>query len=862
MFFFCRQFVNCNFSLFAIANLDSASAVGDSTLRRFVLSSYVRRSTAHQSDTRRSVAHCSARRVLNVDSVVCRSIVAPPTSLPAARGPAAPARLSAATSPIHCSRSTADSVHFVRDQKVIIWLFQQVQIMERFFKPKRFREGSSNDPNINEVVEIQSHVELDLNDIVSDPGLRKSIEEFDISIRDQVRREYLTRGPCKPIGHMYPKRSFGGRYKEDAFVKNGFINRKNALERFNLHNGAVDSCHNHARVQVESFQDQRHSVSNILRAHGRDIEVSYRIRLTAMLDVTRFLLKQGLSFRGHDESSNSLNRGNFLDGNNQMISPAIQKDLTRACASEITLSIIEDIGNNVFSLMVDESRDISVKEQMRVVLRYVNKRGQVIERFLAIVHVSDTSSRSLKDAIDALFAKHGLSLSRLRGQGYDGASNMRGEFNGLKSLILQENPYASYIHCFSHQLQLVIIAVAKSNLNASDFFNYVTMIVNTTGASCKRRDQLRQIEHDRIVVMLEGGDISTGSGKNQETNLVRPGDTRWGSHYLRLGRLLSMWPSVIQVLENICDDSSSFDSRGVAKSLIQKMENYEFVFMLHLMKMILGMTNELSLVLQQKDQNIVQAISLIESVKDQFQIFREDGWHTIIDKVNTFCELNEIPVPEMKDNCMIGGRSRRRRQVITNLHYYRVEIFYQVVDSVIQEMNTHFSEVGTELLSCIACLHPRNSFSEFNVQKLVRLCDLYPEDFSTNDCIVIEQQLQNFIHNIRQDPNFFGIEDLGSFAQKIVETQKNQAYPLVYRLIEMTLVLPVATASVERVFSAMKTIKTDLRNRMGDEWMNCLVVYIEKDIFSTIENEQILQRFQKMKSRRMQLPPLSYPTIT
>ncbi|XP_042420176.1 zinc finger MYM-type protein 1-like [Zingiber officinale] len=395
--------------------------------------------------------------------------------------------------------------------------------------------------------------------------------------------------------------------------------------------------------------------------------------------------KQGLSFRGHDESSNSLNRGNFLElfqwysqrneevskvvnqnapGNNQMISPAIQKDLTCACASEITLSIIEDIGNNVFSLMVDESRDISVKEQMRVVLRYVNKRGQVIERFLAIVHVSDTSSRFLKDAIDALFEKHGLSLSRLRGQGYDGVSNMRGEFNGLKSLILQENPYASYIHCFSHQLQLVIIAVAKSNLNASDFFNYVTMIVNTTGASCKRRDQLRQIEHDRIVAMLEGGDISTGSGKNQETNLVRPGDTRWGSHYLTLGRLLSMWPSVIQVLENICDDSSSFDSRGVAKSLIQKMENYEFVFMLHLMKMIFGMTNELSLVLQQKDQNIVQAISLIE-------------------------------MPEMKDNCMIGGRSRRRRQVITNLHYYRVEIFYQVVDSVIQEMNTRFSEVGT-----------------------------------------------------------------------------------------------------------------------------------------------------------------------
>ena len=58
---------------------------------------------------------------------------------------------------------------------------------------------------------------------------------------------------------------------------------------------------------------------------------------------------------------------------------------------------------------------------------------------------------------------------------------------------------------------------------------------------------------------------------------------------------------------------------------------------------------------------------------------------------------------------------------------------------------------------------------------------------------------------------------------------------LVYRIIELALVLPVT--SVERAFSAMKTIKIDLRNRMGDEWMkDSLIVYIEKDLFSTIEN--------------------------
>ena len=93
---------------------------------------------------------------------------------------------------------------------------------------------------------------------------------------------------------------------------------------------------------------------------------------------------------------------------------------------------------------------------------------------------------------------------------------------------------------------------------------------------------------------------------------------------------------------------------------------------------------------------------------------------------------------------------------------------------------------------------------------------------------------------------------------KMVESGKNIVFPLVYRLIELALVLPVATATVERVFSAMKIIKTDLRNRMGDEWMNdSMVVYIEREIFDTIKNEVILQRFQKMKARRIQLPSLS-----
>ena len=151
-----------------------------------------------------------------------------------------------------------------------------------------------------------------------------------------------------------------------------------------------------------------------------------------------------------------------------------------------TTDAIIDLGGGFFSILVDESRDISIKEQMIVVLRYVDKKGIVIERFLGIVHVVDTSALSLKVAIEFLFSKYALSLSRLSRQGYDGASNMQGEFNSLKTLILKENKSTFYIHCFAHQLQLTLVTVANKHTDIAEFFSLVSKIVTLVGASCKR----------------------------------------------------------------------------------------------------------------------------------------------------------------------------------------------------------------------------------------------------------------------------------------------------------------------------------------------------------------------------------------
>ena len=270
----------------------------------------------------------------------------------------------------------------------------------------------------------------------------------------------------------------------------------------------------------------------------------------------------GFAFHGQDKSEDSSDKGNFLKflqflaNHNDVINEVLQKNpknnkLTHHDIHKDIVNVaayIEDLDSRFFSILVDESHDISIKEQMLVVLHYMDKKEIVIERLLGIVHVADTSALSLKVAIEFLFCKYALSLSRLRGQGYDRACNMQGEFNGLKTLILKS---AFYIHCFTHQLQLTLVAVANKHIDIAEFFSLVSKMVIVVRASCKRQELFPIAQLAKITEALNLGELKSGQGLNQETSLKRVGDTCWGSHYRTILNLILMFSSIVNVLEMI-----------------------------------------------------------------------------------------------------------------------------------------------------------------------------------------------------------------------------------------------------------------------------------------------------------------------
>ena len=98
---------------------------------------------------------------------------------------------------------------------------------------------------------------------------------------------------------------------------------------------------------------------------------------------------------------------------------------------------------------------------------------------------------------------------------------------------------------------------------------------------------------------------------------------------------------------------------------------------------------------------------------------------------------------------------------------------------------------------------------------------------------------------------FKGLNNLVDLSVKLVETKRDKVYHWVYLLIKLVLLLPVATASVERIFSAMTFIKNKLRNKMGDNLLDdCLVTFIERDMFLQLSEEEIINTFMAIRRRR------------
>ncbi|XP_025680241.1 uncharacterized protein [Arachis hypogaea] len=299
---------------------------------------------------------------------------------------------------------------------------------------------------------------------------------------------------------------------------------------------------------------------------------------------------------------------------------------------------------------------------MTLVVRFVDKHGFVKERLIDVVHVKDTTSATLKQEI----------------------------------------------------YSLAFVAAAKEVVDIHAFFQSLSNIINVVCSSCKRNDELRSAYATEISHLVATNQIETGRGANQIGTLKRSGDTRWSSHFNSICSLLCMFGATTSVLEDLATNGSTYSQRGDATCALKSLLSFGFVFILHMMKEIMGITDKLCQALQQKSQDILNAMHLVSSTKSLIQQLRDSSWGALLEKVSSLCNDHAIQIPDMGASFSDIIRSRRKKDVVTVEHHYRVDIFTSVIDFQLKELNSRFSEQATKLLILSTSLDPKDAFKLFS----------------------------------------------------------------------------------------------------------------------------------------------------
>jgi hypothetical protein len=520
------------------------------------------------------------------------------------------------------------------------------------------------------------------------------------------------------------------------------------------------------------------------------------------------------------EQSDSLT-GQDAPKNARYISPRIQNELINLCASQITSQIVEEVKQaGCYTILADECSDVSNTEQISVSVRYVIKEeGQhvVKEHFIAFIPTRDTTGETLSKKITDKLQELGLDDCTIVGQGYDGASNMKGHIRGVQARILQDHPSATYVHCHSHQLNLGLCKTCEIQLvrNMYDTSHEVLQFISSSPK--------------RLQVYL-----NHSNGKRLRKFCA----TRWSYKADSIHVLLENVDSILATLEDLQDDPDS-KTRNKATSIYNSVTTFSFLVSLVLIESPMQQLIPLTQSIQSSSTDLVKASEHASSKVILLQKKRNEGFNLLWEKACKLAEDLDIEVSMPR----IAKRQTKRSNTpaTTPQEYWQRNIYIPFMD-----------HLTTELQDRLCNPLPRLAAQHLLPANIPALTATEWED--------IKQEYQDIVPN----PSFMDSE-LESWKQSIQDNtvpatkdlpqaldQAETFHPNIHMIFKVLLTMPVTTATAERSFSTLRRLKTYLRNTMGDERLSSLAILnIHKK--KPISIEKVLQMFDSTGHRRIAL---------
>lgn len=591
-------------------------------------------------------------------------------------------------------------------------------------------------------------------------------------------------------------------------------NFKAAAKKHNESENHIDSSSKLLLFGKSNIQNSFNQQSRLdIQIHNGKVDRNRNI-FKRLIDIICFLGKQELALRGHDESSNSLNKGNFLelvdllatyDGilENHLeiastsfsgLSNRTQNDLISSVASVMISHIKCQIKQTDFvAVMVDETPDVSGREQLVIILRYFDN-SEVVDRFIKYVDCSsDRGADFISNTILKILEDFGC-LEKLIAQTYDGAAVLSSNQNGVQKKVRDKCPSALFVWCSAHVLNLILSKSFERIPETKRFFGSLKSMANFFHCSTKR------MAYYNTFLDLK--------------KLPRVAETRWAYRSRTVNVIFNESIHLTELFEEMTEKTDLWDGETLTQATghLYVLKEFSFHFYLKLFNEIFAETDILYNIIQKKTSDIAYCVKKIR----EFELF--------VDNLrNKFEEIFNYAVN------ICGQPNSKRNIPDAKAHYSRICI--EILDNVLTESRdryqniknlTHFQLLSHENFHRYSETFPENLLLDF------------VKNYSAFDFNL--DRLRNELKCIYKTEEYKNINCTSKLIEYLCNNNLEQIFPQVLRLAKLIVTIPASSASAERSFSALKRLHTYLRNTQGQQRLTELsTISIEKALLSNVK---------------------------
>ena len=454
-----------------------------------------------------------------------------------------------------------------------------------------------------------------------------------------------------------------------------------------------------------------------------------------------------------------------------------------------------------FSIIIDESTDISVAQILAVVVRYYdNVQQRVIDSLLDAVEVEDGTAQGLYKVVQTLLAQRNIPIKNIIGFASDNCSTMMGTKSGFQKLLQQDVPSVFILGCICHSLALC--ASYASKFLPSWLEVLVKSISLYFSHSCKRQQTFKMIQD---VVQLP------------THRVLKLSQTRWLSRGQVLARILEQWDALILFFQS----EAPLDKIDGASKIHEQMVTPGTKHMLLFVKYVVGKIDQMNTEFQAEDMRLHVVYSRIS---DQYRTLlamfvRNDVLRnkTLID-VDPLDSSCYMPLSDIE----VGGRCESllaKEPLGPNETRFRLDC-QKYLKELCNQIKKRFCFQESSVLARLNVLDVKVALSaESRPRSVTPLAVSFPSVVAEDELDMLQDQWKLLLTSKESISSICMLKP-EQFWWKLGEVQDGNGqsmFGVLSRLMCCLMSLPVSSACVERIFSQVNMIKTSKTNRLHAE---------------------------------------------